>query len=672
MIRPRKMRRVELTILERDIDMVLEYLGKQALIHLSFSGQDETALIDIDPQELEAQEKSDQTLSALQEAAAALDIPLPDQPGPLSKPISESDREQLSSILAQVQSLLDTEKKLHADEQKTRESLEEARSFAALQAPFAELDSLSYMTLRVGRMDERARENVLKALGDRAVIMSLGEGDKVLAASSRKGRFALDTELERSGFVPLAVPENFKGVPEDILQALHERLDSLEEKIQALGPAKEELRTLCILPIQRIYESLLTRSIMDSIKNRMERTTSTGRLSGWVPLAELKSLCEDLERLSEGRIGIRVYEPSEISSVIKGKEKVPVSLQHGAFVKGFEQLVFSYGAPLYGSIDPTPFVAVSFAILFGLMFGDVGQGAVLLLLGMLIRKGKPRFLAGFRRFGIPMIAVGISSMLVGLLDGEVFSNEHLLIRPTRAITGFLTGVPVDRVLSLMPERGSMDKLLVFFAFTLSLGVLINSIGMIINIVNLWVRGLKERVFFSRTGIAGLSLFWYAIFMAVRIALGSSFSFIDAIGLGLPIFAIFFGPALWRLFTGTRPVFEDGIVTFVVEGIVDLLETASSFTSNTVSFLRVGAFALSHAVLSFIVFSLSTMVQASSAAGPVLAFFVMLIGNAVIILLEGLIVAIQVVRLQYYEFFSKFFTETGELYKPFRFRKEEER
>jgi V/A-type H+-transporting ATPase subunit I len=108
------------------------------------------------------------------------------------------------------------------------------------------------------------------------------------------------------------------------------------------------------------------------------------------------------------------------------------------------------------------------------------------------------------------------------------------------------------------------------------------------------------------------------------------------------------------------------MVFIVEGFVELLESASSYISNTVSFLRVGAFALSHAVLSFIVFTLSERVAEISwgAFSVVITIF----GNTVIILLEGMIVAIQVVRLQYYEFFSKFFTETGVAFKPFRFRR----
>ena len=95
-------------------------------------------------------------------------------------------------------------------------------------------------------------------------------------------------------------------------------------------------------------------------------------------------------------------------------------------------------------------------------------------------------------------------------------------------------------------------------------------------------------------------------------------------------------------------------------IVEIIEVISSYLSNTVSFLRVGAFALAHAVLGYII---EMMVEIVPPAGGIL---VSIIGNGIVIVLEGMIVAIQVVRLQYYEFFSKFFSETGREFKPFSF------
>jgi len=105
----------------------------------------------------------------------------------------------------------------------------------------------------------------------------------------------------------------------------------------------------------------------------------------------------------------------------------------------------------------------------------------------------------------------------------------------------------------------------------------------------------------------------------------------------------------------------------VKGFVAVLESVSYFLSNTLSFLRVGAFALSHVVLSYIVSTMGAMVGRAHAGGILWQILVILFGNAIIVFLEGLIVAVQIVRLQYYEFLSKFLTETGSPFAPFKFQ-----
>jgi V/A-type H+-transporting ATPase subunit I len=264
---------------------------------------------------------------------------------------------------------------------------------------------------------------------------------------------------------------------------------------------------------------------------------------------------------------------------------------------------------------------------------------------------------------------------MGLLTGEVFTNEGWLAVPTQAAAGFfmhifnIPGEPPHVILHLMPEKGNIAKLFYFFGFTISVGIVLNSIGLLVNISNLFTLHKHEKALFSKTGLAGLLLFWYAVFIAVRIILGGRFAWFDFIGLLVPVASIFFGPVIWRVAVRERPILPEGLMVFIMEGLVEVLETASTYVSNTVSVLRVGAFALSHAVLSFIIFTLTEMVV-ELPVGPILALIIMIAGNVLIIVLEGMIVAIQVVRLQYYEFFSKFFTETGVEFNPFRFRKGE--
>jgi V/A-type H+-transporting ATPase subunit I len=189
---------------------------------------------------------------------------------------------------------------------------------------------------------------------------------------------------------------------------------------------------------------------------------------------------------------------------------------------------------------------------------------------------------------------------------------------------------------------------------------------VINIVNYLRRRDWEKALLNKTGLAGAVFFWYVMFVAVRVVLGGKLSGIDFVFIGLPLLALFFRGPIVRLAEGHRPVLKEGVFAFVMEGIVEILESAIYYVSNSVSFLRVAAFALAHTVLSTIVFLLAGMVGGAP-GGIAFKILVILIGNAIIIVLEGLIVTIQVVRLQYYEFFSKFFTETGEEFKPFTLR-----
>jgi V/A-type H+-transporting ATPase subunit I len=674
------MKEIELTVMIRDIDAVIEYLGRRAQIHFQNENDAYAAF------GTEASRRVREKLDSLASAAALLDVPIPTEPFETSRFPSEADERLANTICSAVSALNNRVNELAAEKRKVEETLTEAKAFANLNAPFSELDNLSYLTLRVGRLDVRRLDELKKNLSDRVQLIPLGKGDgrsgdssevRFLAASSRKGRFALDSELKKVDFTPIAVPEGFKGIPAELIAGLERKFREAAHEYDGIMNRGKLLREECAENLKSLTASYLMAAIGEDLKARLQTTKNVYLLSGWVPADAVKSLVDELEKLTGGRIAVRAWDPEELDSVKEGKEKVPVSLQHGAFVGGFKKVVFSYGAPLYGTVDPTPFVAIFFTILFGIMFGDLGQGLVLFLLGFLTEKRGPARLASFRNFSVPLKAVGVSSMVMGFLNGEFFTNEKLLIGPTRALVSFLTGRPsqIDRILTIMPlaeSGGSVTKLFYFFGFTIGVGILLNSIGLIVNMTNQFFLKRYEKAVFDKTGLAGIVLFWYAVFIAVRFTVSlirPDYSFVfhwyDVAGLIIPIAAIFLGPAIWRLFTGERPVFAEGAMVFFMEGFVEILETVSTYVSNTVSFLRVGAFALSHAVLAYIVFRFSEEV-ATVPAGPLLKAFILVFGNLVIILLEGMIVAIQVVRLQYYEFFSKFFTETGVEFSPFRF------
>ncbi|MDR1506058.1 MAG: V-type ATP synthase subunit I, partial [Treponema sp.] len=632
MIRPRKMKQIEMTVLVRDIDSVIEYLGRRGIMH--FSGGREAGMpqgvadaAGVPSAMTASSSHIRENLDRIASAAAYIGVELPSLSGGAEEVSGGGEEDRLpgeeeerltESLCRTILALGSRENAQNQEKKKLEETITEAKAFSRLNAPFSDLDQLSYLTLRVGRLDNRRREELEENLADRAVIIPLDDSGRVLAAASRKGRFALDSALKKASFLPIAVPEGYKGVPSDLLGSLEDRLEKVEQELQKISAAKNQFKNDYASSLRSLYGSFLAAREVEDLKGRLRGTKNVYVISGWVPSDEVSALVEELHRRTGGRTAIRSYNPEEIEDVREGREKVPVSLKHGAFVKGFEPVVFSYGAPLYGTIDPTPFVAFFFTVLFGIMFGDAGQGLVLLLLGFAVGTGKSALLGSFRKFAGPLKAVGTSSIIMGLLNGEFFTSEGLFAHPTRAVCGFimgLLGIPgeaPERILTLMPEKGSVEKLFYFFGFTIAVGVALNSIGLVVNIVNQWSLKKYEKALFSKTGLAGMLLFWYALFIAVRIISGGIFSWFDYVGLCVPAALVFFGPVMWRVFSGRRPVLENGLLVFVMEGFVEILESASTYISNTVSFLRVGAFALSHAVLSFIVFTLSEMMKETAA------------------------------------------------------------
>lgn len=659
MFRSQKMKLAELMILAQDIDKVLEYLGKKA----NFQFQQRSSFNDVPPnnQYKEYYDKLDACRSYLGiiDRLSFVDhvsLPSPDDVANAEKLLSLTD-----DIKEREQSLTEAYKQC-------LNAYEETSSFANLNIAYSEFDNLSFLTIRIGAIDPDTFETLKLNLGERAVVVPLNnEQTRILAASSKKGRFGLDSELKKYNFVPMNLPLDYQGIPKEILAHLKEEKERAEEKVKNILSEKKQFGIHYQEMVMNLLQNFSLGAQIQQVRQSLEATQLVYRVVGWLPEDESAGFVSELDNLTAGRIAIRLFSPEEVPTIKSGKEKVPVRYKHGAFVRSYERMVFSYGAPLYGTIDPTPIVAISYTILFGIMFGDLGQGLVFFLLGLFMYSKKIRALHKWQHFDFVFISIGLSSMIMGLLTGEFFANDQLLVPFGRWLTG-LFGTPADRVLHLMPSKGSIEKLLMFFGFTLGLGFIINSLGIIINIINQFRRKHSAEAVFSQTGLCGLLFFWYVVAMALRIAFFHiPFQWFDILGMVIPLVGIFFKEMFVRISEHKKPIFPEGIGMYIMQGVIEIMDVVSGFFSNSMSFLRVGAFALAHAVLSFVVFTMTDFVGGYLTVQGIL---ITVIGNLIIICLEGLIVGIQVVRLQYYEFFSKFFTENGRVFTPFRFKYKE--
>ena len=663
MARTAEMRLIELMVLKQDISAVIEYIGKK-----------ETFQFQKDFKEAGHEKKSDSAFdldsnfyTGLRNASVNLGIPLDDSDfnvKDISSPKQE-DRDTAARLLKAYNELSDEIEEKNKELAKCSDAYKEALAFANLKVSFSEIDNLSFLSLRVGKIDAALFDQMKEELGVRAVVVALGE-DKthVLVAASKKNSAEVDVELKKQGFVALEVPKDFEGVPQDVLDGLANQKKKVEDEAAELETTRANFAETHKAQIHGLIKSFAIGVQIEDVVRNLESTELVYRITGWVPASECETYMKELDNITESRIAFREYSPFEVPAVVSGKEQVPVKLKHGKFVKSFERMIFSYGSPVYGTIDPTPFVAIFFTLLFGIMFGDLGQGLVFVLLGILMSL-KVIKVGGWNKFAPIFTAIGISSSLMGLLTGEFFSNETLLEPFAEWVTG-LFGKPHAPILTMMPSSDPKSIIAMFGVFGVAVGIgfVINTIGLILNIINNISRRRFDEAFFGKNGLAGAVFFWYVIALVIRIVVFKhSIAVYDWIILGVSLFLAAFAEPFENLVAGRKPLLENGFGTYLISGVVELIEVISGYLSNTVSFVRVGAFALSHAVLDFLILTLTNM---CGGEGSVFGILILIVGNAIIILLEGMIVAIQVIRLQYYEFFSKFFHETGREFQPFKF------
>lgn len=661
MARTTEMRLLELMVLKQDISTVIEYLGKKGSFQFQSKSKDssekkisDSKLLDMDIQFFEN----------LKKVSLNLNIPLEEKDLSKCSAPSEEDRNSASKIIASFNELSDRIAAAASELEKVENAHKEATAFSNLQVSYSELEHLSFLSLRIGKIDSSVFDDVKDSMEGSAVVIALGnDKSHILVATSKKNRSAVDADLKKYGFVALEVPEDFTGVPADVLESLETQKMEVKKSLDELLEEKKNFAETHKDKIHFLIKAFAIGTQISEIQKKLESTELVYRLTGWVPYKETNDYMKDLDCATEGRIAIRVYDPFEVPSVLSGKEQVPVKLSHGKFVKSFERMIFSYGAPLYGTIDPTPFVAIFFTLLFGIMFGDLGQGLVLLLAGILMA-AKVIKVGGWNKFAPIFIAIGITSSIMGLLTGEFFSNETLLEPLSEWITG-LFGTPHAPILKVMPEKGGSIKVMFgLFGVAVAVGFIINSIGLIINMINNFILKRYDEALFGKNGLSGALFFWYVVALLLRIFIFKhSIAVYDWVILGVTLFFAAFAEPFENLLMKRKPVFENGFGTYMISGVVELIEVISGYLSNSVSFIRVGAFALSHAVLDYLVLLLTGMVGGEGTIGGIV---ILIAGNAIIVVLEGMIVAIQVVRLQYYEFFSKFFHENGREFKPFQF------
>lgn len=436
------------------------------------------------------------------------------------------------------------------------------------------------------------------------------------------------------------IPSESKGTPKDACEQLQKKLDIIDSKIatadseikKCLEKDKNTLAAACE-KVRTAYDNF-------DVRKMATHTDNDGVIfyiiCGWMTVSDAANFMHEIE--SDNNVVCIIDD-----HIGKNHKTPPTKLRNPKIFKPFEMYIRMYGLPAYNEIDPTIFVALTYSFIFGAMFGDVGQGLLLVLGGFLLYH--------FKKINLAAIigTAGIFSTLFGFMFGSIFGFEDVIdavwLRPVDA----MTSVPF------------IGKLNTVFVVAIGFGMFLILLTMVLHIIN----GIKnhdiENIFFDTNALAGL-VFYGAIVTVIGLLMTGKkmpAAIVLIVMFIIPLLLIAFKEPLTHFVRKTKPEEKTGIGMFITQTFFELFEVLLSYFSNTLSFIRIGAFAISHASMMEVVLMLA---GAESGSPNIL---VIVLGNLFVAGMEGLIVGIQVLRLEYYELFSRFYKGTGREFKPFK-------
>lgn len=424
-------------------------------------------------------------------------------------------------------------------------------------------------------------------------------------------------------FERITIPGDVDGNPQEMQAELILHNKEITKQIDELAQQTKKLLSDSKEKLIQIYSVARKRQQFADVRSSAAHSKDFFYIVGWMSEKDANALQKEVD--ADNSIVLFYTESAEnMKSIITP----PTKLKNNPIFRPFEFFVKMYGMPGYTEFDPTPLLAITYILFFGMMFGDVGQSAVLAILGFLVYKFKKIDLANI--IGV----CGLSGIVFGFLYGSIFGREDI-------IKGVLT--PMDNIQTMLIG-------------TIAMGIVIIVIGMCLNVRNCFDKKDYGEMIFGHNGIAGI-IFYVSV---ILFALSKLTDFVKLpaapmiVLMVLSLLMIFMSEPLSNLVNGKKDWMPKGGM-FYVQSFFELFEVLLSYFSNTISFLRIGAFAIVHV-------GMMMAVELLAQGGPAKVIIVSIIGNILVMVMEGLVVGIQVLRLEYYEMFSRYFTGNG---KPFR-------
>ncbi len=548
----------------------------------------------------------------------------------------------LARIVASLEILgLRFEKSQHADLRFTKNSTKEVLALAEQKLAELSVETLRKNVETLSRVDQLVEvfeEKLERTTDERQSANELGaktaaEIEHELAEIEKEsGTAAL---VQRSSLI-----DKTRGIPIEEKNKLGKRLAELRSLVL---DKKAEFRKE-LLALKEAVETMREREErMANAQQKIARSTKTVYFEAWVPRSHVNETIETLKKASENTCLVS-EEPAT------HEDNAPIVPKPSpSYLTAFEKLVYAFGYPSAGDISPIPIMAITFPILFGLMFADVGQGALFVILGALLTVAKRRVrlqkVGDIQQYLLVssemFMLLGISAMFFGFVFGEFFGPSGVIHPISLGIIGpFYLG-------GFEPTHEPMNML----RFAIFVGVIHISLGLILRFLN-DIKQRRHRL--APVPVCWLWLLWGGLFMWAYWGGISNISKWFAEGLPMLGGLVILPLMLIMAFTSLAEGFMEG-VGFSVEVFAETL-------SHTMSYSRLMALGLIHSAMNYLFLVLGGVQHGHF---PLESIPMIAVGTVLVMIIEGLVVFVHTLRLHWVEWFSKFHTGEGIAFKPFQ-------
>lgn len=494
--------------------------------------------------------------------------------------------------------------------------------------------NMKYFTAKFGFLTKEKRKKISRNYENIfAVVLHLGtylEKELYIIISPKK----LDVEMERilrsTDFMEIKINPEYLSTPQVMIKKIEEEQFKYRDDLSELMIKSEKYLSEYSQKIDKLYAKLTVEAKINSIKKKVAATNLHSYFSAWIPEGE-EEICD---KIFSSRVNVLTIYKDE--KEVSPRIVTPTLLKNSSFFSPFESMVNMYGVPCYDEIDATRFFGVAYIILFGAMFGDLGQGLLFLIFGFIMKLKKNL------SYGDLLMRISVGTMSFGFFYDSFFGYEHL----------------ISKVIPLPIFFRPMENINQILLLSVGLGIALLTLSYGFSIFNkLKIKDLSGGLL-GKNGLNGMLLFFMMLVFVFELATGQSLiqGWLLKGLIFLSVLVLVFEEPLGNILKGNKSLYKESAGEYYTESGFNILETFLGMMSNSISFIRVGAFALNHVGLFIAFHIMAEMI--GSISGNVIMF---LLGNVIIIGLEGLIVFIQGLRLFYYELFSKFYRGEGILF-----------